>query len=84
VPGEDAAAVARMRRAGAILLGKTNTPPGGAGGVADNPVHGRTNNPYALTRLNRGPALYGVACGFADRRGGEAWRTGMSWGVGIP
>jgi amidase len=45
VPKEDAVAVARMRQAGAILLGKTNVPPGGAGGVTDNPVHGRTNNP---------------------------------------
>ena len=32
VPSEDAVAVARMRRAGAILLGKTNVPPGGSGG----------------------------------------------------
>jgi hypothetical protein len=33
-----------IRRAGSILLGKTNVPPGGSGGVTDNPVHGRTNN----------------------------------------
>ncbi|MGH2571971.1 MAG: amidase [Actinomycetota bacterium] len=50
VPQADAVAVARMRRAGAILLGKTNVPPGGAGGVTDNPIHGRTNNPYARGR----------------------------------
>ena len=50
VPTEDAMAVARMRRAGAILLGKTNVPPGGAGGVTDNTVHGRTNNPYSMER----------------------------------
>ena len=41
VPAEDATVVARMRQAGAILLGKTNT-------LADNPVFGRTNNPYNL------------------------------------
>src|SRR5215210_2679057 len=45
VPSQDAVAVARMRRAGAILLGKTNVPPGGSGGVTDNPVSGRTRNP---------------------------------------
>lgn len=50
VPTEDAMAVARMRRAWAILLGKTNVPPGGAGGVTDNTVHGRTNNPYSMER----------------------------------
>lgn len=41
VPSEDATVVARMRRAGAILLGKTNV-------LAENPVYGRTNNPYNL------------------------------------
>jgi amidase len=46
IPKVDAVVVARMKAAGAILLGKTNCPPGGAGGVTDNPVYGRTNNPY--------------------------------------
>src|SRR4051812_25750921 len=50
VPGRDAVAVARMRRAGAILLGKTNVPPGGSGGITDNPVDGRTRNPFDLER----------------------------------
>src|ERR687898_94017 len=40
VPESDAAVVARMRGAGAILLGKTNCPPGGTGVVTDNPVYG--------------------------------------------
>src|SRR5919199_3146886 len=40
-PAVDAPVVARMRQAGAILLGKTNV-------LADNPVYGRTNNPYNL------------------------------------
>jgi amidase len=50
VPGEDAVAVSRMRHSGAILVGKTNVPPGGSGGVTDNPVHGRTNNPFDRAR----------------------------------
>jgi amidase len=54
VPQEDAVAVARMRRAGAILLGKTNVPPGGSGGVTDNAVHGMTNNPYDPARSPAG------------------------------
>jgi amidase len=54
VPSEDAVAVARMRRAGAILLGKTNVPPGGSGGVTDNPVHGRTRNPFDRKRSPAG------------------------------
>ena len=54
VPAEDATVVARMRAAGAILLGKTNCPPGGGGGDTDNPVYGRTNNPYDVTRTPGG------------------------------
>lgn len=46
VPRVDAVVVARMKAAGAILLGKTNCPPGGGGGLTDNTVYGRTLNPY--------------------------------------
>jgi amidase len=54
VPERDATVVARMRAAGAILLGKTNCPPSGGGGRTDNPVYGRTNNPYDLARTPAG------------------------------
>lgn len=46
VPRADATAVARMRAAGAILLGKTNV-------QESNPVYGKTLNPYALDRTPR-------------------------------
>jgi amidase len=42
IPARDATAVARMRQAGAILLGKTNA-------LVQNEVYGRTNNPYNPT-----------------------------------
>jgi amidase len=54
VAGEDATAVARLRAAGAILLAKTNCPPYGGGIETDNPVYGRTNNPYDLARTPGG------------------------------
>ena len=54
VPGRDAVAVARLRAAGGILIAKTNCPPGGGGGVTDNEVYGRTNNPYDLERTPGG------------------------------
>ena len=47
-PATDATVVARMREAGAILLGKTNCPEYGGGIETDNAVYGRTNNPYDL------------------------------------
>jgi amidase len=54
VPAEDATAVARLRRAGAIVLGKTNTPEFTLGFEAVNPVYGRTCNPYDASRTSGG------------------------------
>jgi fatty acid amide hydrolase len=46
VAARDAAPVARLRRAGAIVLGKTNVPQLGMACEADNPLYGRTLNPW--------------------------------------
>ena len=54
IPACDATVVRRMKAAGAILLGKTNCPPWGGGLETDNPVYGRTNNPYDLARTPGG------------------------------
>jgi amidase len=54
VPVEDATAVARLRAAGAIILGKTNLPTLASGIQTDNPVFGRTNNPWDLRRTPGG------------------------------
>ena len=48
VPDEDAPSVARLKAAGAILLGKTNTPAFGWVGVTDNKLFGATRNPWSL------------------------------------
>jgi Asp-tRNA(Asn)/Glu-tRNA(Gln) amidotransferase A subunit family amidase len=48
VPDEDAGAVARLKAAGAIILGKTNVPEMAIPYECDNPVFGRTNNPHDL------------------------------------
>src|SRR5256885_7353860 len=50
VPDKDATVIARMRSAGAILLGKSNCPPGASGGESLNALAGGTRNPYDLTR----------------------------------
>jgi len=54
VPNQDATVVARLRSAGAILLGKTNTPEITLRFATDNYVYGRTNNPYDLDRIPAG------------------------------
>jgi amidase len=51
---EDAAAVARLRTEGAIILGRTNTPELLANYETDNFVTGRTNNPWDLARTPGG------------------------------
>ena len=50
VPAEDSLTVERFRLAGAIVVGKTNTPEFGAGSQTFNPVFGSTLNPYDHSR----------------------------------
>ena len=72
VPQEDALLVERLSAAGAITIGKTNTPEFGAGSQTFNTVFGATLNPYDLTKTcggSSGGAAAAVACGmlpFAD------------------
>lgn len=54
VPAEDAAVVSLLRRAGAIVIGKGNTPTLAMDMQTDNPVFGRTNNPWDVTRTSGG------------------------------
>jgi len=66
VPERDALAVERIRDAGAILIGKTNTPEFGAGSQTFNPVFGATRNPYDTTKTcggSSGGAAVSLACG---------------------
>jgi len=51
VPDSDATLVSRLRQAGAILLGKTNTPELTLAPETDNLIYGRTSNPYDLKLL---------------------------------
>lgn len=54
VPAEDAVVVSRLRTAGALILGTTNCPEGLMAYETNNLLHGRTNNPWDLTRTPGG------------------------------
>ncbi len=66
VPTEDALIVQRLKAAGAIVIGKTNTPEFGAGANTYNAVFGATRNPWKLSHTcggSSGGAAVALACG---------------------
>ncbi len=68
VPTEDAPSVARMKAAGGIMIGKTNTPTFGWVGVTDNLIFGLTRNPWNPERTpggSSGGAGAALAAGMA-------------------
>jgi amidase len=54
VPKQDAAVVERLKKAGAIIIGKTNTPLMAGDGQTFNEIFGTTNNPYDVKRTPGG------------------------------
>ena len=66
VPAADSAMVERLRRAGVIFIGKTNTPEFGLGSNTFNPVHGITRNAYDQSR-SAGGSSGGAAVALALR-----------------
>lgn len=80
VPERDATVVARLREAGAILLGKTNTPELTLSYDTNNLIYGRTNNPYDLGRSPGGSSGGAVAILAA---GGTPFDIGSDYGGSI-
>src|SRR3989442_5587653 len=86
VPTEDAPSVERLKAAGAIMLGKTNTPTLGWVGVTDNLLFGVTRNPWSLGHTpggSSGGAGAAVAAGLAPLAigtdGGGSIRKPAAW-----
>lgn len=74
VPTFDALPIERMKAAGAICVGKTNTPEFGAGSQTFNAVFGATLNPYDVTRTcggSSGGAAVALACGLVPLADGS-------------
>jgi amidase len=76
VPMQDAPAVARLKTAGAIVFGKTNTPVFAMDVQSYNPIFGTTNNPWDVTR-SPGGSSGGAAAALA------AGLTGLELGSDI-
>jgi amidase len=85
MPEKDAAVVERLRRAGAILLGKTNTPEFTLGGIpglgtTGNIVYGMTRNPYDVRRTTQGSS---GGAGAIVAAGGAYFDIGSDFGGSI-
>ncbi len=66
IPQEDSLIVERLNKAGAITIGKTNTPEFGTGSQTYNKVFGETLNPYDISKTcggSSGGAAVALACG---------------------
>ena len=74
IPEQDALFVERLKRAGAIIIGKTNTSEFGAGSQTFNAVFGATRNPYDLSKTcggSSGRAAVSLACGMTPLADGS-------------
>ena len=83
VPSEDALIVERLRSAGSIVLGKTNTPELGAGANTKNAVFGPTRNPWKLTHTCGGSSG-GAAVALATGMGPLAQGSDLGGSLRIP
>jgi amidase len=83
VPEHDAQVVERLRAAGAVIVGKTNTPEFAAGGNTFNPVFGRTRNPWNPER-SAGGSTGGGAAGVASGMFALAQGTDLGGSLRIP
>jgi Asp-tRNA(Asn)/Glu-tRNA(Gln) amidotransferase A subunit family amidase len=83
VPDEDAIAVARLKAAGAVVLGKTNTSEFGHKAITENPMFGVTRNPWNLD-LTPGGSSGGAAAAVASGLGPVALGTDGGGSIRLP
>jgi aspartyl-tRNA(Asn)/glutamyl-tRNA(Gln) amidotransferase subunit A len=83
IPDEDAPVVERLKRAGAIILGKTNTPEFGHKAITNNLVFGLSRNPWSLEHTPGGSSG-GAAAAVAAGLGPLAVGTDAGGSIRIP
>ncbi|MFG2044942.1 amidase [Dactylosporangium sp. NPDC048998] len=84
VPDTDDVDWARLRAAGAILIGKTTTPPFGMLGITDSPVTGRTSTPWAAPTHTSGGSSGGAAASVASGVAPFAWGSDGGGSIRVP
>jgi aspartyl-tRNA(Asn)/glutamyl-tRNA(Gln) amidotransferase subunit A len=83
IPNDDAPVVARLKRAGAIILGKTNTPEFGHKAITDNLLFGPSRNPWSVNHTPGGSSG-GAAAAVAAGLGPLAVGTDAGGSIRIP
>jgi aspartyl-tRNA(Asn)/glutamyl-tRNA(Gln) amidotransferase subunit A len=83
IPDEDAVSVERLKKAGAVIIGKTNAPEFGLIPVTDNLVFGQTRNPWNATK-NSGGSSGGAAAAVASGMGPLASGSDGGGSIRIP
>src|SRR5436309_1797626 len=83
LPSEDAPAVARLKAAGAIILGKSNVPEMAIPYECDNPLFGRTNNPKNLL-MTPGGSSGGEAAAIAAHMSPAGVGSDLSGSIRVP
>jgi amidase len=83
VPGTDSTVVERVKKAGAVILGKTNLPPMGMDTQTIGPLLGATNNPWDVTR-NTGGSSGGEAAAVAAGLSALGFGTDIGGSVRTP
>ena len=83
VPERDSAAIARIRAAGAVIIGKTNTHELAFGGTTNNIHYGATHNPWNLERVPGGSSG-GSGSALAARQAIAALGTDTGGSIRIP
>jgi Asp-tRNA(Asn)/Glu-tRNA(Gln) amidotransferase A subunit family amidase len=84
VPEQDSVSWARLKAAGAILIGKTTTPEFGMLGITDSGLTGRTSTPWAAPTHTSGGSSGGAAASVAAGVAPFAWGSDGGGSIRIP
>lgn len=83
IAAEDSGVVSNLRRGGAVIMGRSNTPPHSFRWFTENPIHGRTNNPWSAV-ITSGGSSGGAGAAVASGMGPLAHGTDIAGSIRYP